>query len=128
MNDSDEDIERSLKTMQWKRPSPAFLQETLELALAERRTQSFTFGALLRSIPAPIRWPLAACWLLSFFFKLATPDPIPAATKTAIAQMPASNPELMLAQLDYQKRLTADWLDELFHSHSNNKSARDPLP
>ncbi len=127
------DLEHTLRAMRWRQPSPEFLQKTLETALAARPRPRRGFpGILLTGIARPMRWPLAACWLLSMFFRLTTPDPIPAATHEAMARMPPVDPALMLAQAELQRRLTDELVDELlrqrFDTSMMRRSINSPLP
>ncbi len=77
-------------------------------------------------LPAPVRWSLAACWLLALFFWWTTPDPVPASTREALAHLPPVNPELMLAQAAERQRLTDELLREISHSFRETETHRLP--
>ena len=119
---NDEDLEHTLKSLRWRSAKPDFLEHTLAAALAERQTvaqvtdlggtrhrkpQRRSLATLLAFIPKPLRLPLTACWLLSLFFKLNTPDPISPQTRALIAQMPEIDPLQMLAKLEEEQQRTA---------------------
>ena len=139
------DPEQTLRTLRWRDPPPAFLQQTLELALAESR-QHFGVrrassalerpsdsaklqrsGALqdapaparkrrlfawLAFIPRPLRLPLAACWLLAFYFRLTTPEAIPQSTLENYANLPPVTPAQLIAHLAEAKRLADELLEQ----------------
>lgn len=67
--------------------------------------------ALLSFIPRPLRLPLAACWLLAFFFRITTPEPIPQSTLENYAKLPPVTPAQLLANLKQIEQLA----DELLH-------------
>lgn len=151
MNDPDHELEGTLRAMRWRRASPEFLQRSLETALAghkaaqsaspvdvvasnDRRTKPkpAILGTLLNFVPRPIRWPLAACWLLSLFFRLSTPDPVPPSLRESLAHLPQVDPVVLLAQLDEQHRILAELIEQL-HSRHNDPPViftpgRSPLP
>lgn len=135
------DIESTLRTQRWRDPPPAFLERVLEEALQASRQRPgvlqpsgafrepentrkrptpglfrYTiapkfFLRLLSSIPRPLRLPLAACWLLAFFFRITTPEAIPQSTLSSYAKLPPMTPAQLLAN-----RLQIEQLaDELLH-------------
>ena len=67
--------------------------------------------ALLSSIPRPLRLPLAACWLLAFFFRVTTPEAIPQSTLDSYAKLPPMTPAQLLANRQQIEQLA----DELLH-------------
>lgn len=145
---NDEDLEHSLKSMRWRKPSPEFLHRSLQAALDERTNVERVSNSLACSssfeldrgefktrrtslrlpksfyIPKPLRLPLAACWLLALFFKLNTPDPISAQTRESIAHMPAIDPKQLSAKLEEEQRLTATLLAELDLHHRSPADRR----
>ncbi len=66
---------------------------------------------LLSSIPRPLRLPLAACWLMAFFFRITTPEAIPQSALNNFAKLPPMTPAQLLANLKQVERLA----DELLH-------------
>lgn len=129
MNDPDHDLEAALRAMHWRKPAQESLQSGLSAALAEHRRLQKTTAAgpkaktrtpllalMWNFVPWQIRWPLAACWLLSLFFKLSTPDPVPPSLRDSLARLPQVDPVVVLAQLDEQQRLLAQLIEEL-HRH-----------
>ncbi|WP_397381049.1 hypothetical protein [Prosthecobacter sp.] len=135
------DIESVLRTQRWRDPPPAFLERVLKESLqasrqrpgvlqpsgafrepenARKRPRSALlqntvapklFLRLLSSIPRPLRLPLAACWLLAFFFRITTPEAIPQSTLSSYAKLPPMTPAQLLAN-----RLQIEELaDELLH-------------
>jgi hypothetical protein len=132
MND---DVETTLRAQRWRDPPPEFLERVLGTALEETRQRpgvrrsSGAFeclpayakphGAaaphrtqrLLAFIPRPLRLPLAACWLLAFFFRITTPEAIPQSTLDSYAKLPLMTPAQFLANLKQVERLA----DELLH-------------
>lgn len=129
------DPEQTLRTLRWRDPPPEFLKQTLEMALAESRQRHGvrrSSGALrepeyarkrhrlawLALIPRPLRIPLAACWLLAFYFRLTTPEAIPQSTLENYAKLPPVTPAQLIAHLAEAKRLA----DELLEQH------RGPIP
>ena len=120
MNDR---VETTLRAQRWREPSPKFLEHVLGAALAESRQLSEVrqnataphrksrLLTLLACIPRPLRLPLAACWLLAFFFRVTTPEPIPQATLERYAKLPPITPAQFLANLKQVEQLA----DELLH-------------
>jgi hypothetical protein len=135
MND---DIESTLRTQCWRDPPPEFFERVLSTALEEARQRpgvrrssgafeclpahSKSHGAtaphrtqrllaLLAFIPHPLRLPLAACWLLAFFFRITTPEAIPQSTLDSYAKLPPMTPAQFLANLKQVEQLA----DELSH-------------
>lgn len=139
------DPEQTLRTLRWRDPPPALLQQTLELALAESRQRSGVrrasgaferpsdsaklqrSGALqnapapnrkrhlfawLAFIPRPLRLPLAACWLLAFYFRLTTPEAIPQSTLENYAKLAPVTPAQLIAHLAEAKRLADELLEQ----------------
>jgi hypothetical protein len=135
------DIESILRTQRWRDPPPAFLERVLKESLQASRQRPGVLqpsGAfrepenaqkrpspgflqntatpkfllrLLSSIPRPLRLPLAACWLLAFFFRITTPEAIPQSTLNSYAKLPPMTPAQLLAN-----RLQIEQLaDELLH-------------
>ncbi len=70
--------------------------------------------ALLAFIPRPLRLPLAACWLLAFFFRLTTPESMPQSTLESYAKLPPMTPVQLFANLKHIERLA----HELFERHN----------
>lgn len=151
MKDHDHELEGMLRTLRWRKACPEFLQRSLDAALAEHtaaqsaglvhrvnhpesRTKPKTavLSTLLDIVPRPLRWPLAACWLLSLFFRLSTPDPVPASVSESLARLPQVDPAVLLAQLDEQHRLLAELIEQLHRRHADPAEAyspgRSPLP
>jgi hypothetical protein len=107
------DIESTLRTQRWRDPPPEFLEHVLGEALKSTVTpvRNSRLRALLSSIPRPLRLPLAACWLLAFFFRITTPEAIPQSTLNNYAKLPLITPAQLLAN-----RLQIEQLaDELLH-------------
>ncbi|MDZ4401457.1 hypothetical protein [Prosthecobacter sp.] len=129
MNTDPISTEQMLRSLRWRQPPPEFLRHTLAAALAEREkvVQSFSshrsakphnhrlkpLSTLLALIPRPIRWPLAACWLLAFFFRLTTPEAIPQSTLEKYAKLPPVTPAQLLAHLEHAERLAHELLEQL---------------
>ena len=125
MNDHTETI---LRVQRWRDPPPEFLQRTLAAALAAREKVVLSFSSdrprqdrdhrlkplstLLAFIPRPLRLPLAACWLLVFFFRVTTPEAIPAATLEHYAKLPPMTPQQMLANLEHIEHLAHELLEQ----------------
>ena len=140
------DPEQTLRTLRWRDPPPAFLKQTLDMALTGSRQRpgvlqpSGAFrepedarerrrpGALqdapapdrkrhllawLAFIPRPLRLPLAACWLLAFFFRVTTPGAIPQATLENYAKLPPMTPAQMIAHLEHAERLAHELAEQL---------------
>lgn len=107
------DPEQTLRTLRWRDPPPAFLQQTLELALAEsrQRRKNRVIG-WLTFIPRPLRLPLAACWLLAFYFRVTTPEAIPQSTLENYAKLPPVTPAQLIAHLAEAKRLADELLEQ----------------
>lgn len=135
------DIESTLRTQRWRDPPPAFLERVLEDAFQASRQRPGVLhpsGAfrepenaqkhprpgtvqntatpkfllrLLSSIPRPLRLPLAACWLLAFFFRITTPEAVPQSTLNNYAKLPPMTPAQLLASLKQIEQLA----DELLH-------------
>ncbi len=135
------DIETQLRAQRWRDPPPGFLECVLNTALQESRQRSGVLqlaGAfdhlqaheklyaaaapkirpwpltLLALIPRSLRLPLAACWLLSLFFRLTTPEAVPQATLDQLAKLPAPpTPAGLLAHLEQAERLAHELLEQL---------------
>jgi hypothetical protein len=133
------DPEQTLRTLRWRDPPPGFLQQTLELALAESRqrhgvrrssgafecpsdsakpqdapapTRKRHLFAWLAFIPRPLRLPLAACWLLALYFRLTTPEAIPQSTLENYAKLPPVTPAQLIAHLAEAERLAHELLEQ----------------
>ena len=122
--------EKTLRTLRWRDPPPKFLKQTLEMALREREKVVPSFSSdssrkpspsshrlkpmstLLALIPRPLRLPLAACWLLAFFFRVTTPEAIPQATLENYAKLPPVTPAQMIAHLEHAERLAHELLEQ----------------
>lgn len=151
MKDHDHELEDTLRTLRWRRVSPEFLQSSLDAVLAqhavvqraspvhrvnhpEQRAKPWAaiLSTLINFVPRPLRWPMAACWLLSLFFRLSTPDPVPASVSESLARLPQVDPAVLLTQLDEQHRLLADLIEQLHRRHADPAEAyspgRSPLP
>ncbi len=143
------DVESTLRTQRWRDPPPAFLERVLKESLQASRQRPGVhqlsgvfreienaqkrpklgilqntvapkfFLRLLSSIPRPLRLPLAACWLLAFFFRITTPEAIPQSTLSSYAKLPPITPAQLLANRLQIERLT----DELLHPQH-----RGPIP
>ncbi|WP_395735121.1 hypothetical protein [Prosthecobacter sp.] len=135
------DLESTLRAQRWRDPPPQFFEGVLRTALeasrqrpgvlqpsgafrepenAQKRQRPGTlqntttpkfFPRLLSSIPRPLRLPLAACWLLAFFFRITTPEPVPQSTLENYAKLPPLTPAQLLANLKQIEQLA----DELLH-------------
>jgi hypothetical protein len=105
------DVEQSLRTLRWRDPPPEFLKQTLEMALAESNRKRRVF-AWLAFIPRPLRLPLAACWILAFYFRLTTPEAIPQATLENYAKLPSVTPAQLIAHLAETERLAHELLEQ----------------
>lgn len=139
------DPEHTLRTLRWRDPPPEFLKHTLEMALTESRRRlgvrrsSGAFEcppdsaklqappapvrkrhlfAWLAFIPRPLRLPLAACWLLAFFFRVTTPEAIPQSTLENYAKLPSVTPAQLLAHREITERL----------AHELAEQRRGPIP
>ncbi len=133
------DPEPTLRTLRWRDPPPEFLQQTLEMALAESRQRlgvrrsSGAFecpsdSAKLQQAPAParkrqlfawlafiprsLRLPLAACWLLALYFRVTTPEAIPQSTLENYAKLPPVTPAQLIAHLAEAERLAHELLEQ----------------
>ena len=114
-----EALEASRQRLGVLQPSGAFREQ--ENARKHQRTSALQnptapartsrLRALLAFIPRPLRLPLAACWLLAFFFRVTTPEAIPQATLDSYARLPPMTPAQLLANRQQIERLA----DELLH-------------
>lgn len=123
------DIESTLRAQRWRDPPPAFLERVLEEALQASRQRPGVlqpsgalrgllqntvapkfFLRLLSSIPRPLRLPLAACWLLAFFFRITTPEAIPQYTLNSYAKLPPMTPAQLLANRQHIEQLAHEIL------------------
>lgn len=107
------DIETTLRAQRWRDPPPVFLERVLGHALqnvAVPKRKSHVL-ACLSSIPRPLRLPLAACWLLAFFFHITTPQAIPQSTLNSYAKLPPITPAQLIANRKQLEKLA----DELLH-------------
>ncbi|WP_395749007.1 hypothetical protein [Prosthecobacter sp.] len=103
------DIESTLRAQSWRDPPPEFLERVLKTAMEESQRNCERLRdsvvpkraprllALLTFIPRPLRLPLAACWLLAFFFRATTPEAIPQSTLDSYAKLPPLTPAQLLA-------------------------------
>ncbi len=113
-----QDISSILCTQRWRHPPPEFLERVLSTALEASQTSAITPKGKphaltwLVFIPRPLRLPLAACWLLAFFFRATTPGPIPQATLNSYTKLPTLTPAQLLANRKQIEQLA----DELFHN------------
>ena len=105
------DVEQSLRTLRWRDPPPEFLKHSLEVALAESNRKHRGF-AWLAFIPRPLRLPLAACWVLAFYFRLTTPEAIPQSTLQNYAKLPPVTPAQLIAHLAETERLAHELLEQ----------------
>jgi hypothetical protein len=103
-----EDTETQLRALRWRDPPPEFLARVLDEARRGRTRVAYRRG-MLALIPRRLRLPLAACWLLALFFRLTTPDAIPAATLESYAKLPPVTPAQLIAHAGEVERL----VDEL---------------
>jgi hypothetical protein len=125
------DPEQTLRTLRWRDPPPAFLKQTLELAMREQQKvlQSFSSQTarqptqpsnrlkplstlLLAFIPRPLRLPLAACWLLALYFRLTTPEAIPQSTLENYAKLPPMKPAQLIAHRETTERLANELAEQ----------------
>jgi hypothetical protein len=104
-------VEQTLRTLRWRDPPPEFLKHSMEVALAESNRKRRGF-AWLTFIPRPLRLPLAACWLLAFYFRLTTPEAIPQSTLQNYANLPPVTPAQMIAHLAETERLAHELLEQ----------------
>jgi len=133
---ADPDLENRFRALTWRPvPEPA-LQAALDAALAELSSDATTSSKarpglvpqapvplsppaqttvpfrqrLIQFVPRPVRWTLAACWMLSLGFRLATPPSAPGQgnlSPSAIAALPPiDGPRLFLSM--QQTRLQID--------------------
>ncbi|MBN8420261.1 MAG: hypothetical protein J0L73_15190 [Verrucomicrobia bacterium] len=109
-----EDLESTLRAQRWRDPPQEFLERTLAAAV-EARAVAAKRRSLLAFIPRPLRLPLAACWVLAFFFRVTTPEAIPQSTLDSCAKLPPLKPAQLLANLKQIEQLA----DELLHSRHN---------
>lgn len=100
----------ALRAQRWRDLPPEFLGRTLGAALEARKIAAKR-RSLIAFIPRPLRFPLAACWLLAFFFRVTTPAAIPQATLDSYAKLPPLTPAQLLANLKHIEQLA----DELLH-------------
>lgn len=125
------DPEQTLRTLRWRDPPPEFLKQTLEMALREREKVVLSFSSdssrkssasshrlkplttLFAFIPRPLRLPLAACWMLAFFFRVTTPEAIPQSTLENYAKLPPVTPAQMIAHLEHAERLAHELTEQL---------------
>ncbi len=107
------DIETTLRAQRWRDPPPEFLERVLDHALQNVPVPNRKWRVLewLAFIPRPLRLPLAACWLLAFFFRVTTPEAIPQSTLESYAKLPPMTPAQLLANRQQIERLA----DELLH-------------
>ncbi len=123
--------EQTLRTLRWRDPPPEFLNQTLEMALREREKVVLSFSSdssrkssasshrlkslttLFAFIPRQLRLPLAACWLLAFFFRVTTPEAIPQATLENYANLPPVTPAQMIAHLEHAASLAHELTEQL---------------
>lgn len=113
------DPEQTLRTLRWRDPPPAFLEHTLDRALAEsRQHRKPRVIGWLAFIPRPLRLSLAACWLLALYFRLTTPEAIPQRTLENYAKLPPMTPAQLIAHRETTERLA----QELAEQH------RGPIP
>lgn len=134
------DIESTLSSQRWRDPPPAFLERVLKESLQVSRQRpgvlqpSGTFRepedaqtrpspgflqntaapkfllGLLSSIPRPLRLPLAACWLLAFFFRITTPEAVPQSILNSYAKLPPMTPAQLLANRQHIEQLAHELL------------------
>lgn len=107
------DPEQTLRQLRWRDPPPEFLPRVLDDALRERKRTTTTRKGLFAFIPRPLRLPLAACWLLAFFFRVTTPEAIPQATLENYAKLPPVTPAQMIAHLEHAERLAHELAEQL---------------
>jgi hypothetical protein len=116
---SDFDLENRLRSLTWRPvPEPA-LRASLDAALAELPTlvtplpRAVPFRhRLIQFVPRPVRWTLAACWMLSLGFRLATPPPAPGQGSLSSASL-AAMPPMDGARLFLSMQQTRLQLDDL---------------
>ena len=145
------DIETTLRAQRWRDPPPEFLERVLKESLQASRQRPGVLrpsGAfrepenaqkhprpgflqntaapklllgLLSSIPRPLRLPLAACWLLAFFFRITTPEAIPQSTLSSYAKLPPMTPAQLLANRKHIEKLAYELL------HTEHQGSIPPL-
>jgi|GEM_PF-1696456 len=71
--------------------------------------------AWLAFIPRPLRLPLAACWLLAFYFRITTPEAIPQSTLNSYAKLPPMTPAQLLANRQQIEQLAHELLPPRHH-------------
>jgi hypothetical protein len=133
---ADPDLENRLRALTWRPvPEPA-LQASLDAALAELSSDATTSSKarpglvppapvplspssqttvpirqrLIQFVPRPVRWILAACWMLSLGFRLATPPSAPvqgSLSPAAIAALPPMDGSRLFLSMQ-QTRLQID--------------------
>jgi hypothetical protein len=114
-------IEASLKNMRWREPSSDVMRRSLEAALVVRRD---VVGSRSRR-RAVLLAALAACWLLSLFFRLATPEAVPASTMATTARLAPGESAKLIASMRERQRL-AELL--LAHLERRGRSAASSSP
>ncbi len=118
MNDDPESI---LRAQRWRDPPPEFLENVLSAALAASRREAAApkrkphVFAWLSFIPRPLRLPLAACWLLAFFFRITTPEAVPQSTLNSYAKLPPLTPAQLLSSRKQVERLAHELLHPQHH-------------
>jgi hypothetical protein len=105
------DPEQTLRTLRWRDPPPEFLARVLNDAQRERARLA-SRKSWLAFIPRPLRLPLAACWLLAFYFRLTTPEAIPQSTLENYAKLPPVTPAQLIAHLAEAERLAQELLEQ----------------
>jgi hypothetical protein len=102
----DPQLEAHLKSLTWKPVPEEILSSSLQVALLAIPSgpPAVNTKRLNQWIPAPVRWTLAACWVLSLGLRLATPSlpPSPAGNSTATA-----------AEVLHSLQITNDQIHEL---------------
>lgn len=111
------ELETQLRALRWRDPPPEFLARVLDAAQRER-ARVMKRKKWLAFIPAPLRIPLAACWLLAFYFKITTPEAVPAATLENYAKLPPMTPAQLIAHREITERL----------AHELAEQIRGPIP
>lgn len=97
----------------FERPSDsAKLQRSGALQNATAPNRKRHLFAWLAFIPRPLRLPLAACWLLAFYFRLTTPEAIPPSTLENYAKLPPVTPAQLIAHLAEAERLAHELLEQ----------------
>jgi hypothetical protein len=93
-------------------PDSAKLQRAGALQAAPAPARKRRVSAWLAFIPRPLRLPLAACWLLAFYFRLTTPEAIPQSTLENYAKLPPVTPAQLIAHLEHAERLAHELLEQ----------------